>query len=118
MRRHTVPLVITCLAVAFLALLTYGVSHQATNSSIDSLVARGRYPPAPNATRRPSAPRVGPAGDPRRFPRQGRLRSTSLHRGAHRVRRRHLCSEHAERLLRADGGTVLGITYQDNALDD
>ena len=49
MRRYTLPIVFTSLAVALLAVLTYGISSQTTNSSIDSLVARGDYPPAPNA---------------------------------------------------------------------
>src|SRR5579862_3107198 len=50
MRRFVLPGAITVVAVALLALLTFGVSSQADNSSIDARVARGEFPPAPDAT--------------------------------------------------------------------
>jgi cytochrome c biogenesis protein CcmG/thiol:disulfide interchange protein DsbE len=49
MRRFVIPGFIAAAAVAVLALLTFGVSNQSDTSSIDSLVAHGRYPVAPNA---------------------------------------------------------------------
>lgn len=49
MRRFVVPGVIATVAVALLALLTFGVSNQSDNSSIDAQVARGVFPVAPNS---------------------------------------------------------------------
>ncbi len=49
MRRFVTPGVIAAVAVGLLALLVYGVSHQSDTSSIDALVASGRYPTAPGA---------------------------------------------------------------------
>jgi cytochrome c biogenesis protein CcmG/thiol:disulfide interchange protein DsbE len=48
MRRFVLPGLIALAAVALLALLTFGVSNQGDNSSIDSQVAHGRFPQAPS----------------------------------------------------------------------
>jgi cytochrome c biogenesis protein CcmG, thiol:disulfide interchange protein DsbE len=116
MRRLTLPILLSCAAAALLAALAYGVSNQTSNSSIDNLVARGRYPLAPNAHL--ALPVLG----------SDRTRTLADFRG--RVVLVNIFAswcppcqteapvlEHAEHLLRSDGGTVLGITYQDNALD-
>ena len=49
MRRFLLPGLIAAAAVALLALLTFGVSNQNDTSSIDSQVAHGQFPAAPNA---------------------------------------------------------------------
>jgi cytochrome c biogenesis protein CcmG/thiol:disulfide interchange protein DsbE len=49
MRRYVLPGVITMAAIAVLALLTFGVANQTDASSIDTLVARGKFPPAPSS---------------------------------------------------------------------
>jgi cytochrome c biogenesis protein CcmG/thiol:disulfide interchange protein DsbE len=49
MRRFILPGLIVIAAVALLALLTFGVSHQTDTSSIDALVATGKFPPAPSS---------------------------------------------------------------------
>ena len=49
MRRFLIPGLVAAAAVAVLALLTFGVSNQNDTSSIDSLVAHGTFPAAPNA---------------------------------------------------------------------
>ena len=49
MRRFVLPGLVAAAAVAVLALLTFGVSNQNDTSSIDSLVAHGTFPAAPNA---------------------------------------------------------------------
>jgi cytochrome c biogenesis protein CcmG/thiol:disulfide interchange protein DsbE len=49
MRRFILPGLVTAAAVALLALLVLGVSNQNDTSSIDSQVAQGKFPPAPNA---------------------------------------------------------------------
>jgi cytochrome c biogenesis protein CcmG, thiol:disulfide interchange protein DsbE len=113
MRRYALPIILSCLAVAFLAALAYGVSSQKTNSSIDNLVARGEYPLAPNAA-------VA-------LPVLGSKASESLHAFRGKVVLLNIFAswcepcqseapvlEHAQRMLAAHGGTVLGITYLDN----
>jgi len=49
MRRFVVPSLVAAAAVALLAILTFGVSHQSDTSSIDAQVADGKFPMAPNA---------------------------------------------------------------------
>jgi cytochrome c biogenesis protein CcmG, thiol:disulfide interchange protein DsbE len=49
MRRFLLPGLVAAAAVAVLALLTFGVSNQSDTSSIDSQVAHGTFPAAPNA---------------------------------------------------------------------
>ncbi len=51
MRRFLLPGLVAAAAVAVLALLTFGVSNQNDTSSIDSEVAHGSFPAAPNARR-------------------------------------------------------------------
>jgi cytochrome c biogenesis protein CcmG, thiol:disulfide interchange protein DsbE len=49
MRRFLIPGLVVAAALALLALLTFGVSNQGTNTSIDSAVSRGLHPLPPNA---------------------------------------------------------------------
>ncbi|HEX3977105.1 MAG TPA: TlpA disulfide reductase family protein [Solirubrobacteraceae bacterium] len=60
MRRFLLPGLVAAAAVALLALLTFGVSNQNDTSSIDSQVARGKFPAAPNA--RQALPVLGKSG--------------------------------------------------------
>jgi cytochrome c biogenesis protein CcmG/thiol:disulfide interchange protein DsbE len=60
MRRFILPGLVAAAAVALLALLTFGVSNQNDTSSIDSQVAHGQFPAAPNA--RQALPRLGAGG--------------------------------------------------------
>jgi cytochrome c biogenesis protein CcmG, thiol:disulfide interchange protein DsbE len=60
MRRFILPGLIAAAAVALLALLTFGVSNKSDTSSIDSQVAHGQFPGAPNA--RQALPLLGKSG--------------------------------------------------------
>ena len=60
MRRFILPGLVTAAAVALLALLTFGVTAQSDTSSIDSQVAHGKFPPAPNAHQ--ALPLLGKSG--------------------------------------------------------
>lgn len=60
MRRFILPGLVAAAAVAVLALLTFGVSNQTDTSSIDSQVAHGQFPVAPNS--RQALPILGKAG--------------------------------------------------------
>jgi cytochrome c biogenesis protein CcmG, thiol:disulfide interchange protein DsbE len=48
-RRFILPSLVVAAAVALLALLTYGVSNQGDNTSIDAKVANGAFPAAPSS---------------------------------------------------------------------
>jgi cytochrome c biogenesis protein CcmG, thiol:disulfide interchange protein DsbE len=60
MRRFILPGLVAAAAVALLALLTFGVSKQNDTSSIDSQVAHGKFPAAPNS--RQALPLLGTNG--------------------------------------------------------
>src|SRR5690348_12561136 len=49
MRRFLIPVLALAVAVALLALLAFGVSSQGENTSIDSQIANGTRPPAPDS---------------------------------------------------------------------
>ncbi len=50
MKRLTVPIVASFAGAALLALLIYGVTHQAASRTLDEAVAQGQRPVAPSAT--------------------------------------------------------------------
>jgi cytochrome c biogenesis protein CcmG/thiol:disulfide interchange protein DsbE len=113
MRRFAVPGVITAVVTALLLVLALGVASQGSNNSIDARVNSGHYPLAPSAAM--ALPVLG---------RSNSSESLSDFRG--KVVLVHLFAswciacqveapvlQHAERLLNARGGTVLGVTYQD-----
>jgi cytochrome c biogenesis protein CcmG, thiol:disulfide interchange protein DsbE len=114
MRRYMVPGVIVVVAVALLALLTFGVSNQSDNSSIDAQVARGHFPMAPNA--RMALPVLGSSA----------TRSLADFRGKVVVLNVYAswcppCAGEAPLLAREqhtlvkEGATLLGVTYLDNS---
>jgi cytochrome c biogenesis protein CcmG/thiol:disulfide interchange protein DsbE len=116
MRRRLLPGLIACAAVALIALLAYGINNQGENTSIDAQIARGQQPFAPSAT------------DSLRMLGSGTRASLADFRGKVVVLNifASWCAEcvgesgtleHEQQLLKAHGGTVLGVTYLDNSLD-
>jgi cytochrome c biogenesis protein CcmG/thiol:disulfide interchange protein DsbE len=114
MRRFVIPGLIVVAAVALLALLTFGVSAQTDNSSIDSQVARGKFPVAPSAD--VSLPLLGSSA----------RRTLADYRGKVVVLNvfaswcEPCASEapllaHEQQTLVKSGGTMLGVTYLDNS---
>jgi cytochrome c biogenesis protein CcmG, thiol:disulfide interchange protein DsbE len=117
MRRYTLPIVITSLAVALLAVLTYGISSQTTNSSIDGLVARGDYPIAPNAG--VTLPVLGSSARESLRDFRGKVVLMNVFASwCGPCQQEAPVIEHAERLLERHDGTVLGIAYLDNPVDE
>lgn len=114
MRARVVPILATLLGAAVVALLLYGVSTQASNRTLDELVAQGRYPAAPDATR--ALPVLGASGE----------RSLAALRGEVVVLNFWAswcepCQQEAPLLQGAQAelsrhhATVLGVTYQDDS---
>ncbi|HEX8975139.1 MAG TPA: TlpA disulfide reductase family protein [Solirubrobacteraceae bacterium] len=113
MRRFVLPGLIVMAAVALLALLAFGVSGQNSGSSIDSQVARGTFPTAPDAHL--ALPVLG----------SHQTRSLADYRGQVVVlnvfaswcdpcRAEAPILADAERSLRTQHATILGVTYLDN----
>jgi cytochrome c biogenesis protein CcmG/thiol:disulfide interchange protein DsbE len=112
MRRFILPGLITIAAVALLALLIFGVSQQNDTSSIDSQVAHGKFPLAPDASH--ALPVLG----------GGRSESLADFRGKVVVLNVFAswcdpCAAEApllsreQQVLAKRGATMLGVTYED-----
>jgi cytochrome c biogenesis protein CcmG/thiol:disulfide interchange protein DsbE len=117
MRRFALPIVLSGLAVALLGILVYGVSNQGSSSSIDGLVATGRYPLAPNAAE--ALPVLGsPISESLRDFRGRVVLLNVFASWCAPCAQEAPLLEHAQRMMEPHGGTVLGITYLDNSSDD
>ena len=108
MRRFLLPGVVVAAAVALLALLAFGVSSQGTNTSIDSSVARGIRPAAPNAGDGAAGPRL--LREARASPTSAARSwcSTCSPRGAGRAGPRRRSSTRSSGRSLKHGGTILG----------
>jgi cytochrome c biogenesis protein CcmG, thiol:disulfide interchange protein DsbE len=51
MRRRALPILVSLTGACLIALLVYGISSRSASRTLDELVARHQYPPAPDATR-------------------------------------------------------------------
>jgi cytochrome c biogenesis protein CcmG/thiol:disulfide interchange protein DsbE len=116
MRRFLLPGVVLLVAIALLGLLAFGVSHQSTNSSIDSRVARGGRVVVPDA--RSALPVLGGSGTRTLASLRGKVVVLNVFAG--------WCTscigeapvlERTQKMLLAHGGTVLGVTYLDDSSD-
>ena len=116
MRRFLIPGIAVAVAVGLLALLTFAVSNQGENHSLDSQIAHGTRPIAPSAGMN--------------LPVLGSNRTESLRELRGKVVVLNFfaswcppCTaeapvlEHEQQILAGHGATVLGVTYQDNASD-
>ena len=116
MRRLLLPGVAVLAAVALLALLAYGVSNQGTNSSIDSQVAHGHYPQAPDAHL--ALPVLGGSGRETLAAFRGRVVVLNIFASwCQPCAAEAPILEHLQGYLAQHGATVLGITYLDTSTD-
>ncbi len=59
-RRNVLPIITALVGAGLIGLLIYGVSHQSASRTLDELVARKQWPPAPEATK--ALPVLGASG--------------------------------------------------------
>jgi cytochrome c biogenesis protein CcmG/thiol:disulfide interchange protein DsbE len=115
-RARLIPILVSLAGAALIGLLIYGLSAHSSNRTLDELVAKGEFPPVPQATRQ--LPILQGHG----------TSSVSAYRG--KVVLLNVWAswcvpcqeeapklEQAERSLARHNSTVLGVTYEDAAPD-
>jgi cytochrome c biogenesis protein CcmG/thiol:disulfide interchange protein DsbE len=116
MRRRVVPIVASLAGAGLVALLLYGVSTQSANRTLDELVARRQYPPAPDATR--ALPLLGAGGQSALAAFRGKVVVLNFWASwCEPCQLEAPLLEHAQKSLEEHGATVLGVTYQDASPD-
>ncbi len=114
MRRFVIPALIAVAAIALLALLTFGVSNQSDSSSIDALVAHGKFPIAPNAHQK--LPVLGRSGSMNLAEFRGKVVVLNVFASWCQP-----CQSEAPLLAREqhtlarNDATLVGVTYLDNS---
>jgi cytochrome c biogenesis protein CcmG, thiol:disulfide interchange protein DsbE len=109
-----IPGVVVVAAVALLALLAFGISSQAANSSIDGDLARGIDPAAPSATLQ--LPMLGAPGRISLADLHGKVVVLNVFASwCDPCKAEAPLLEQAERKIAGHDATVLGVTYLDNS---
>ncbi len=113
MRRLLVPGVIVAGAVAVLALLAFGVSHQGTNTSLDSALNHGVKPPPPNA--RMALPILGSSASESLAHFRGQVVVLNVFASwCPPCQAEAPILDREQRTLLKHNGTVIGVTYKDD----
>jgi cytochrome c biogenesis protein CcmG/thiol:disulfide interchange protein DsbE len=116
MRRLLLPGLFIAVAIALLALLTFGISSQGANTSLDNQLSRGIHPRLPNAQM--TLPVLGSSHTESLADFRGKVLVVNVFAswcGPCRIEAPILARE--QQLLAKHGGTIVGVTYQDSAPD-
>jgi cytochrome c biogenesis protein CcmG/thiol:disulfide interchange protein DsbE len=116
MRRFAVPGVISLVVVALLAVLAFGVAENGPSNQLAARVSRGQTPPAPN-----SGMRLRLLGTSQRTSLEelrGKVVMVNVFAGwCVACQQEVSIIKHAQQVLSAHGGEVVGVTYQDSSAD-
>ncbi|HUN77439.1 MAG TPA: TlpA disulfide reductase family protein [Solirubrobacteraceae bacterium] len=116
MKRLIVPTLACVCGAALLGLLLYGVTHQAPSRSLDEALSHHDPPAAPEASL--SRPRLQGGGSSSLAAYRGRVVVLNFWASwCEPCQQEAPLLEQAQRELQAHGGTVLGVTYDDNTAD-
>jgi cytochrome c biogenesis protein CcmG, thiol:disulfide interchange protein DsbE len=117
MRRFAVPGIITAVVVGLLAVLAFGIARQGSNNSIDAQVNSGHYPPAPSSGM--ALPVLGRTATESLSDFRGKVVLVNMFASwCQPCQAEAPVLRHAQQMLAAHGGTVLGVTYQDDPSND
>lgn len=98
---------------ALIGLLIYGVTHQAANRSLDEALAHGRHPVAPYASR--PLPVLSGGGQSSLDAYRGKVVIVNFFASwCVACQEESPLMERTQRQLERHGGTILGVSYQDN----
>jgi len=116
MRRFAVPGLITLVAAALLAVLAFGLSHSGPSTTLDGEVASGHFPLEPSAHL--ALPLLGTKKTETLADLRGHYVMIDFSAGwCDACQQDAGVVANAQRLLEKDGGTVLGVTFQDSTTD-
>ncbi len=114
MRRFIVPASVAVVGVAVVALLVYGLATKDASRSLDNAVALHEYPVAPVAT----LPLLGRGGTSSLADYRGKVVVLNFWASwCVPCQTEAPLLERTQRALQPDGGTVLGVTYDDATPD-
>jgi cytochrome c biogenesis protein CcmG/thiol:disulfide interchange protein DsbE len=116
MRRLILPALVTCAAVALVALLAFGVAGQGNDSSIDAAVAKGHLPTAPSLHQ--ALPELGSSRQLSLASLHGKVVVLNVFASwCDPCKAEAPVLAQAQKELAGHGGTILGVTYLDNSSD-